>query len=236
MASGASGDAPGIVTDGFCTVFVNGVIPSSPTVPSVSAVSDLSGVSRTNILRSAASLCSQSADLTLEAKVDNMTSLVGLLVQLLLIEQSSSSSGSPLSWTTLSSSNVVGGSTALAHCSHVVNGVSDISAGAGGVTTGAAKRFQCPVCPGSKRLTEKGFAKHVEAWRCRRTVRKKKPTCPGIASHPMFNGVARGEVTVDHVVDTTLKMLNPGANAAHGAGTGNHDKVQRYFSHLFGSK
>jgi hypothetical protein len=169
--------------------------------------------------------------MSLEAKVDNMTSLVGLLVQLLLIEQASSPSGSTMSWTTLSSSNAAGGATATAHCSHAVNGVS-----AGGVTTGAAKRFQCPVCPGSKRLTEKGFAKHVEAWRCKRTVRKKKPTCPGIASHPMFNGVARGEVTVDHVVDTTLKMLNPGANAAHGAGTGNHDKVQRYFSHLFGSK
>lgn len=227
MASVAYGDAPDITTDGFRTDFVNGVITSSSAVPSVSAVTDLSACSRSNILRSAASLCAQSADLSLEAKVDNMTALVGHLVQLLLIDQGSNSSGSPLSWTTLSSSNVVDGSAANAHRSNVANSAVCVKAG-------AAKRFQCPVCPGSKLLTEKGFAKHVGNWR-NRSVRKKKPTCPGIAAHPMFRAVVGKGVTVENVVDTTLMLLNPGSNAAHGAGTGNHDKVQRYFTDLFGS-
>jgi hypothetical protein len=200
----------------------------NPLSAAVDHLPDLSGCSRSNILRSAVSLCS-ATHMPLDQKVDNMMSLVGHLVQLLLLEHNSGS-GSSLnqSWVTASSNTSSGNPDA-------------VSSAAAIVTAGAVKAFRCPVCPGSKRLTEKGFQKHVVAWRNRPKAvgkRQKKPTCPGIFNHPVVHaGVMQGSDAadvVDRVVNRTLKMLNPGANAAHGLnGTGNHAKVDAYFSQLF---
>ena len=204
-------------------------------IPVAAEPSELSSCSRGTLLQAAAKLCSPQCALSLEAKVDNMTSIVGLLVQLLLIEHKSPGDGSPLTWSTVASSTIIthsaptDGFTQLTEA-HDATGY----CAGGGSARGAVKRFQCPVCPASsKRLTEKGFFKHVRAWRCKhRSSCKKTPTCPGIASHPMFAEDQRGQAFVETVVTETLSRLTPGANAAHGAGTGNDAKVQQYFQQI----
>jgi hypothetical protein len=160
----------------------------------------------------------------LEKKVDNMMSVMGCLVQLLLLEHSSgeTSPATQLSWITASESDASGAKVVAS------------------AKAGAVKPFRCPVCPGSKRLTEKGFQKHVKAWRQPKVVsmkRRKKPTCPGIFNSQYVrskvnHGFNESDV-VNSVVDGTLQLLTPGANAAHGQGTGNHFKVNDYFSKMF---
>ena len=221
-----AGESPGL--EGI------GVIPPQPqylqnnpppvAVAKVPDVTDLLGCSRSNILKSAMSLCSAHDNcMPLEKKVDNMMSLMGCLVQLLLLEHSSggTSPATNITWVTTTSDESESKAVAAAKA-------------------GAVKPFRCPVCPGSKRLTEKGFHKHVLAWRNRPKAvskRQKKPTCPGIFNSPFVRsqvGIGFDESdVVDRVVNGTLQLLTPGANAAHGHGTGNHTKVDSYFSSMF---
>lgn len=199
--------------------------PPVEVVGNDSVGSNLTGCSRSNILQSAFALCSAHvSDMPLDKKVDNMMSVMGCLVQLLLLEHRSgeTSPATNHSWITATASDASG---------------AKVEAPA---KAGAVKPFRCPVCPGSKRLTEKGFQKHVKAWRQPKAVskkRRKKASCPGI-----FNSqYVRSQVThgfnasdvVNSVVDGTLDLLTPGANAAHGQGTGNHFKVNTYFSSMF---
>lgn len=204
-----SADAP-MLSD-----LVDGVIPHSFGGPQVQSPSPLiSFPSRSEIIREAISICSQHASLgSLEAKVDTMTSLVGKMLQLLLVEHNSTS---PLTWAT-GSSNTSGASAALCSSSSVKS----------------RQLFKCPVCPRSKPpLTEKGFHKHVLSWKSKaRGLGRKKPnSCPGILAAVEKRG---GDADrVDSVVNTALSMMNRGSNAAHGEGTGNHVRMENYFHDL----
>ena len=206
-----------------------GFIPVSSAMPFMQGppppVGDLSQCSRSQILQSAWSLCTQPHG-TMEQKFDQVTTLVGHLVQLLLLEPNKDNgvNGSPLasSWTTTNSgsSSIPAGAVATGINLHAAT------------ATGAGKLFLCPVCP-SKRYTEKGFHKHVTAWKKKSKVcgkRTKKSSCPGIGCHPQFSTLGK---PVECVVSETLKLLTPGANAAHVRhGTGNHLKVAEYFKEL----
>jgi hypothetical protein len=188
--------------------------------------------SRSDILRSIVSIGSQEYS-TVELKMDSMTKLVGKMAQLLLLGESGT--GSPLSWVTSSST----------HSDVVANGLSSAasqrttiqtSQSATGLAHSADKQFKCPVCPRHMKtpLTEKGFYKHVMAWKglsgaSATGKKKKKSSCPGISHHPKFNRASGVEGVINH----TLSLLTPGANAAHGEGTGNHHKVDAYFAQLF---
>jgi hypothetical protein len=137
-----------------------GVIPAQAqgsTSPNLKAHS-LAGVTRQQILMNIMALCSQTNDhATVESRLDSMTMLVSQMAQLLLMEHSSST-GSSLSWVTTSSS---GSNSAVA------------TAGSAAVPrVPAVKLFRCPVCPSHKApLTEKGFYKHVLAWKKLKTGR-----------------------------------------------------------------
>lgn len=212
----APGIAPMSDADMYSLQLQNNV---SPVVP---VVSDLTGCSRSHLLQSAISLC-QDTSMDERSKCSMMTNLVGHLCQLLLLEsRSPKSSPGQQSWATFS--------TGSSGPNHAAVGCSGAAA-----KVVALKQFQCPVCPHSKYLTEKGFYKHVVAWKSRAKSggRRKKSTCPGLASHPRYRvGVHSG--TEDTIVSDVLKLLTPGANAAHGHGTGNHVKVNSYFQSLFG--
>jgi len=139
---------------------ITGVIPAQAqgsTSPNLQ-VHSLAGVTRQQILMNVMALCSQTnVHATVESKLDSMTMLVGQMAQLLLMEHSSST-GSSLSWVTTSSS---GSNSAVA------------TAGSAAVPRlPAVKLFRCPVCPSHKApLTEKGFYKHVLAWKKLKTGR-----------------------------------------------------------------
>jgi hypothetical protein len=191
---------------------VTGVIPAQRLECDAPRVMINSGESvpftRPQILSNVVSLCSQLQQQSVESKVDGMLMLVGQMAQLLLLEQSSGI-GSPLSWVTTSSSS----------------GSSVVAAAGSVAPQPAAKTFKCPWCPSQKApLTEKGFYKHVRAWKNNSKVCKRKPQCPGVLSSRLVSG------TVDQFIGRTLTLLNPGANAAHGGGTGNHSNVAEYFS------
>jgi hypothetical protein len=241
------GEAPGYRSPSDAVQYSQGFIPdmSAPLVmpnPPSPAIGDLSHCSRATILRSALSLCQQ-PQATLEHKVDNMTNLVGHLIQLLLLEPNSGN-GSPLanSWTTTTTTSSLSLTAAVAAGSGG-SGPAPAAKSTGAAkyfgsgpapaakSTGAAKYFLCPVCPRRKHMTEKGFHKHVSAWRIKSKVsgKRKKASCPGIGSHPQFASLGG---TVNDVVNTTLQLLTPGANLAHGHGTGNHVKVDEYFALL----
>lgn len=225
---GAGGDAPQLTDLGVIPrqlPFLQNNPPPVVVVANDSDVADLTGCSRSNILKSAFALCSAHvAGMPLEKKVDNMMSVMGCLVQLLLLEHSSggTSPATYHSWVTATNSDASGAKVVAS------------------AKAGAVKPFRCPVCPGSKRLTEKGFYKHVNAWRSKPKAvskRRKKPTCPGIFNSQYIRsqvtvGISESDV-VNSVVDGTLHLLTPGANAAHGQGTGNHTKVNAYFSSMF---
>ena len=213
------GIAPMSAADMCSLQLHNSVKPVTP------VVSDLHGVSRSHLLRSAISLC-EDTSMDERSKCGLMTNLVGHLCQLLLLESNSpKSSPGQQSWATFS--------TESSGTNHAVTNVAVDCSGAAAKVV-ALKLFQCPVCPHKKYLTEKGFYKHVTAWKSRAKSgnRRKKSTCPGLASHPRYRvGVHSG--TEDAVVCDVLKLMTPGANAAHGHGTGNHLKVNSYFDSLF---
>ncbi len=161
----------GFIAESSAMPFMHGLAPP---------VGDLSQCSRSQILRSAWSLCTQPHG-SIEQKFDQVTTLVGHLVQLLLLEPSKGN-GSPLanSWTTTTSNSSSIPAAAVTAGSEPVPAET---------ATGAGKIFVCPVCP-TKRYTEKGFHKHVSAWRRKPKgcgKRSKKSTCPGIGYHPQFS-------------------------------------------------
>ena len=216
------GFAPGVTTDMRSLQLPNNVKPVIP------FVSDLHGVSRSHLLRSAISLC-EDTSMDEQSKCGLMTNLVGHLCQLLLLESNSpKSSPGQQSWATFSTE-----SSGPNHAADGCSGAAAVGCSGAAAKVVALKLFQCPVCPHKKYLTEKGFHKHVTAWKSRTKSggRRKKSTCPGLASHPRYRVGVHG--TQDAVVDDVLKLLNPGANAAHGHGTGNHLKVNTYFQSLF---
>jgi hypothetical protein len=196
---------------------ITGVIPAQAqgsTSPNLQAHS-LAGVSRQQILMNVMALCSQTNEhASVESKLDSMTKLVGQMAQLLLMEHSSST-GSSLSWVTTSSS---GSNPAVA------------AAGSAAVSRPAVKLFRCPVCPSHKApLTEKGFYKHVLAWKKIKTGRRRSQ-CPGIQRSCLMGAEPA------QVIDATMQLINPGANLAHGGGTGNHLKVADYFASVIRPK
>ena len=184
---------------------------------------------RMQLLQEAVQL-STVAPSTRDEKMDVLLSMMSAMFKLMLLDAVEGRSGgsSPLSLL-LSSTN-----------SSASSGVDPSSPSEHPAT--AAAHFMCPACPSSNHpITEKSFKKHIEAWKKKIrggvSRRKSKPgSCPGIlnVSHPLVAGL-KGDVThrVDEVVDHTVSLLTPGANAAHTpTGTGNFQRVQQYFDFL----
>lgn len=198
---------------------VDGVIPNTGHAHSASSPVMLNSFAsvqftRQQILRNVMQTCSQVQEHpSMESKVNGLTVLIGQMAQLLLLEQNGGD-GSPLSWVTFSSDGTGNG-----------DGAALVSSDRHVTRPSAIKLFKCPACPVNKPpLTEKGFYKHVLAWRGKSRNGKRKPACPGIRSRLVFG------IDEQEVISSTLRLLNPGANAAHGGGTGNHVNVADYLS------
>jgi hypothetical protein len=214
--------------------------------PAMAIANDMSTTnalpSRMALLQEAVQLSSKVPS-TRDEKMDLLLSMMTSMFKLMLLDQVVGQSGgmSPLSLH-VSSSNTSGSSGAFPGSPFIEPVTSGTDAAHNMAPGHAAAHFMCPVCPSTNApITEKSFKKHIEAWKTKVrggvARRKDKPeSCPGIRclSHPLIAGL-RGDITerVDHVVDTAVSMLTPGANAAHTPmGTGNFQRVQQYFESL----
>jgi hypothetical protein len=245
--------APGVNGD---VAAIPGFIPmQSPQVQNLPPASSITnGSSISNALPSRMQLLQEAVQLstitptTREDKMDLLLAMMTSMFKLLLLDQIVGQSGgsSPLSLL-LSSSNTSASSGGDPSSPTIGPGQPATAAiQVPGQATTAAAHFICPACPSSNApLTEKSFNKHIQAWKKKvrggvsstHARRKEKPgSCPGIRSlsHPLVAGL-QGDITarVDQVVDHTVSLLSPGANAAHtSVGTGNFRRVQQYFDFL----
>jgi hypothetical protein len=224
--------------------------PQSPQIEQVQPTAAIANdMTTTNALPSRFALLQEAVQLsskvpaTRDEKMDLLLSMMSSMFKLMLLDQIVGQSGGMSPMSLLTSSSNTSGSSGPFPISPPIAPVASGTDAAHIMESGhAAAHFMCPVCPSTNApITEKSFKKHIEAWKTKVrggvSRRKDKPdSCPGIRSlsHPLIAGL-RGDITarVDHVVDQTVSLLTPGANAAHtSTGTGNFQRVQQYFESL----